>query len=282
MLPMLRRLTNAARRLPALGARGITGLRAVVVPWTVAWLAVVAVGCGPGSTDPAAVAAYAGTYVLVSIDGQSLPARLPTPSPNGCTPTVLEGSATVTPTVANRDPLYTVLVEANPLIPPAPPACLNGDYALFDVVRDVGVWSQASGGLRFSSDLGAGGYTAAVGGSAARPELTMSVRGHALVFVRVQPYNGLWGGVVAAVVDATGADVAQAVVTCQQGDLVVARHLIFQGPFQAGVPLAPTAVSVALPPGYRFAAGQTSQVSVEPSATTPVVMVRFVAERTGG
>lgn len=226
-------------------------------------------------------AAYAGTYALVRIDGQPLPARLPAPTASTCPPAVLEGSATVTPTVGNRDPLYTVLVQADPLVPPVPTACSGGSGVLFDVVRDVGVWSAASNALRFSSDLGAGTYAVAAAGSADRPELTMSVRGHTLVFVRAQRYGSPSGGVVAEVVDTAGAAVVQTVVTCRQGDLVVARRLIVQGPFQAVVPLAPTTVSVELPAGYRLTPGQTSQVSVQPSGATPVVTVRFVAESPG-
>lgn len=278
MLPCLRRFAAVTRFLRARGARGTTSSRVAVT----VWLAVGAARCGSGAgaTDPATTTAYAGTYVLVSVDGQIPPARLPAPTSNACPPTVLDGSATVTPTIGNRDPLYTVLVTADPLVPPVPALC-GASSAVFDVVRDVGVWSQAPGGLRFKSDLGAGAYMAEVGGSNQRPELTMSVRGHTLVFVRAQPYGSPSGGVVTQVVDAAGADVVQAIVTCQQNDLVVARRLIFQGPAQTVVPRAPTTVSVSLPTGCHLATGQASQVTVEPSETTPVVTVRFVAERTG-
>lgn len=246
--------------------------------WAAAVSGCVAVACS-GLTTPSDPA-MSGTYVLVRIDGQALPAAVPLPAVYGsCVPQVLFGQLGIGPKIGSRYPLYSILIRADPQAPPANCKGQYGSESPEDVVRDGGRWTGDRLGLRFASQLGAGTYAVQVGDANGSPTLTAMVRGHTLVFQRAWTSDTEPMGLVIDVGDSTGAPVKRSVVAVSQRGLVVARGLEFGSGIATAVTREPATVTVTPAPGYTVAPGQAASVTVTPPAGARGVSVRFVLVR---
>lgn len=225
-------------------------------------------------SDPA----LAGTYILVQVDGAVLPSAVPLPSVYGtCVPQVLEGTATLSPQINNRFPLYTILVRAEPRVPPG---CTENFGASADLVRDGGRWYGSRSGLRYESQRDAGTYRVTVGDAGGSPTLTATVGGHTLAFTRAWPDGTPMRGLVVEVVDDAGAPVKGAVVAVTQRGLVVVRRVEFGYGVQAIIAREAATASVTPPPNYKFAAGQPSSLDFAATDEPSTTRARIVLTRT--
>lgn len=145
-------------------------------------LTVVTWSCTAG-TEPTLLE-VAGQYLLVEVDGVSLPAAL---EAGACPPTIFYGEIGLVPTVAGRRPLYNVFVSAAPdCQPPVPP-----DRGTDIIVVDFGEWTVRGNSIEFRSERGYGTRHIEIesSGDDARPRLTVNFGDRVYTFERVREFG---------------------------------------------------------------------------------------------
>jgi hypothetical protein len=126
----------------------------------------------------------AGTYILESVDGVTLPA--PVAPQEGCNRTVRR-VATFSLSAAGPDvqPMYDWEIKIDADCQPVPAGVFQG-------ADDVGLWSAESTHLSFRSMKGQGAYTASVEESSGKPSaITLSYLGNSYRFRRMDDPIGV-------------------------------------------------------------------------------------------
>lgn len=133
--------------------------------------------CSTLSTDPDLSLAK-GSYILEQVNGKMLPVAFET---GDCPREIYTGDLSLSPQVASRRPLYTMLVFLRLRCDPSKAIF---PIELREAIRDFGEWTIQSSRVVFESDKGYGSYTAPIDGGPSATLLTVQFEGRQYTFRR--------------------------------------------------------------------------------------------------
>lgn len=219
--------------------------------------------CSSDSLGPLGNAAV-GNYVLVSVDGQALPAPLES---GDCPRVVTDGVLSLSPQQGETRPLYAWDIFSELSCRPME----THDDTSMAVEVDGGGWSVVAGSIRTASSA-RGSYTMQlVAGNGGRPDITFAMAGHSYRWRYAN--DGLGADVVpltVSITDSAGQPVGGAWLRFIRPNEVVLRG----GTREDGIFIAPlvpgkTLIRIAPPPGYVLASSGPYPIPVNMVGAQP-------------
>lgn len=212
-----------------------------------------------------------GLYVLEQVNGQRIPATLPTQQ--GCGRTARNGILTISAAGPDVQPMYDWGVQFDTDCDPAPSGVLRG-------IDDVGTWHYRSAQLSFNSLMGRGSYSAALQEvSGNPPAVTVVYQGDSYRYVRLMRWDDSQGVVFVRVVDQSGQPVAgvQLIFTFANG-IQGGGTTPASGEFGTGGVVGECKIAITPGAGYEVAATQPNPVSVQVVEGPPLRIQVFLTK----